>query len=159
MYIVVFTAGVAVTRDSSTLANALTDYSYINAQGGDPNGVPVLARCLTGLGHSGTSNDPSGALGGWYFNGSMIPNSGKHAYCSSDVIQVRAGAGTAGVVNIRQCGVFSTTVEGVYTCTMMNSSMMDQSVRLGVYFTGRSESLDFISHHLTTFHLLMQVFQ
>ena len=29
--------------------------------------------------------------------------------------------------------------EGVYSCTMMNSSMMNQTMRVGVYFYGRSE--------------------
>ena len=72
----------------------------------------------------------------------MIPNSGEQGPCLSDVIQVRPGGVTAGVINLFYCGAFSTSVEGVYTCTMMNSSMMDQSVSLGVYFTGRSKSLD-----------------
>ena len=145
MYRGVFTVGVAVTsalqNNALTLANALTDYSYINARDGDPNGA-LMARCLTGLGPTSTSNGANGALGGWYFNGIMIPNSGEQASCSSDVIQVRPGGTLAGVTNIRQCEAFSTSVEGIYTCTMMNSSMMDQSVRFGVYFTGRSESID-----------------
>ena len=145
----VLTAGVAVTgvmyntdgtlsSNALIFANALSDYSYIYARDGDPNGH-WLARCLTGLGPSGNDN---GVLGGLYFNGSMIPNSGERGPCSSDVIQVRPGGSIAGVTNMHQCEVFSTTVEGIYTCTMMNSSMMYQSVRLGVYFTGRSESLD-----------------
>ena len=152
MYRGVFTVGVAVTEvmyntDGTarsyalTSANALTDYSYISARGGDPNGAH-LVRCLTGLGPTSTSNGANGALGGLYFNGNMIPNSGEQASCSSDVIQVRPGGGIAGVTNIHQCEAFSTAVEGIYTCTMMNSSMMNESVRFGVYFTGRSESLD-----------------
>ena len=72
----------------------------------------------------------------------MIPNRDEQGPCASDVIQVRPGALTAGISNVHQCGVFSTSVEGVYTCTMRNSSMLDQSVRLGVYFAVRSESLD-----------------
>ena len=72
----------------------------------------------------------------------MIPNSGVQGPCSSDVIQARPRGGTAGVMNIFQCGAFSTSVEGIYTCTMMNSSMMNQSVKLGVYFAVRSESFD-----------------
>ena len=150
MYRAIFTVAVTMTRHSSTLADALTDYSYINAQGGHSNGFPVLARCMTGLGPNDTSYDSNGALGGWYFNGNMIPNSGESASYSSDVIQVRSEAVTAGVINIRQCGAFSTTVEGVYTCTMMNSSMMYQSVRFRVYFGGRSESLDYTYVYLIT---------
>ena len=146
MYRGVFTVGVAVTRAVQgnigiTLANALTDYSYINARDGDPNGA-LIARCLTGLGPTSASNGANGALGGLYFNGTMIPNSDEELSCSSDVIQVSPGAGTAGVINIHQCEGFSTSVEGIYTCTMMNSLMMNQSVRFGIYFTGRSESID-----------------
>ena len=149
MYRGVFTVGVAVTKviyntagrvssKALTFANALTDYSYINARDGNPNDA-LLVRCLTGLGPSGSEN---GVLGGLYFNGNMIPNSGEQALCSSDTIQVRPGSTIAGVTNIHQCGAFSTDVEGIYTCTMMNSSMMNQSVRFGIYFSGRSESLD-----------------
>ena len=143
MYRGVFTVGVAVTgpvynRDLNT-DNAIADYSYINARDGYRNGA-LLARCLTGLGPRGYDN---GVLGGFYFNGTMIPNGGEYDHqCSSDVIQVRPGLGIAGVTNIHQCGAFSTAVEGIYTCTMMNSSMMNESVRFGLYFTGRSESLD-----------------
>ena len=143
MYRGVFTVGVAVTRNSFTDANDfLTDYSYINASDSPGSNGVLLARCLTGLGPTSINNGASGDLGGWYFNGTMIPNSGEQASCSSDVIQVRPGALTAGVSNIRQCGAFSTSVEGIYTCTMMSSSMMNQSIRLGIYLNGRSESLD-----------------
>ena len=137
----VFTVGVVVTRGHS-LSLVLTDYSYINAEGGTPNGG-WLARCLTGLGPSGNDN---GVLGGLYFNGNMIPNSGEHGPCTSDIIQVRPGSTRAGFTNFFQCGAFSTSVEGVYTCTMMNSSMIDQSVRFGIYFSGRSKSLDIYIH-------------
>ena len=117
---------------------------------------------MTGLGPSGTSNDANGVLGGWYFNGAMMPNRGEHGPCASDVIQARPGGLTAGVINIHQCGAFTIAEEGIYTCTMMNSSMMHQSVRLGVYFAVRGESLDlhtYISHHLTIFHLSTQLLQ
>ena len=151
MYRGVFTVGVAITPDDTT---ALDDYAYINAEIG--NGL--LARCLTGLGPTGTNNGngANGVLGGWSFNGTMIPNSGEQEPCLPGVIiQVRPGAITAGVSNLRQCRAFSPAAEGVYTCTMRNSSMMDQSIRLGVYFTGRSESLDlYISslNHLSSLY-------
>ena len=135
-----------MTDNTSSLAGALTDYSYINAPGNDVQ----ITRCLTGLGPNDTSSGANGVLGGWYFNGTMIPNSCELGPCSSDVIQVRPGRLTAGISNIRQCGAFSTSVEGVYTCTMMNSSVMNQSIRLGVYLTGRSEShLSLIRLHFT----------
>ena len=155
---VVITIGVAVTDATSSLAGVRTDYSYINPPG---DGV-VIARCLTGLGPNGTIAGANGVLGGWYFDDTMIPNSGEQASCptGTNVIQVRPGRVTAGVSNIHQCGTFTTSAEGVYTCTMMNSSMMNESVRLGVYLTGRCELLDFyISHHLTIFHLPTQLLQ
>ena len=136
--------GHSATSTALISANALTDYSYINARYGDPNGALRVARCLTGLGPTSTSSNANGDLGGLYFNGNMIPNSGESATCDDATgnILVRPGATAAGVINIEQCGVFTTDNEGVYTCAMMNSSMMNQSVRFGVYFNGRSESLD-----------------
>ena len=143
-----------ISSSAPISANALTDYSYISARDGDPNDV-VIARCVTGLGPTNTSSGANGLLGGLYFNGTMIPNSGEQASCSSDVIQVRPGGTLAGITNIRQCETLSTSVEGIYTCTMMNSSMMDQSVRFGVYFSGRSKSLDLYIpslNHLSSLH-------
>ena len=165
MYRGVFTVGVAVTRNSLTDAtDFLTDYSYVYASDSPGSGV-VLARCVTGLGPIGTSNKANSNLGGWYFiNGTMIPNSGVIQECGSPAannnpavgaIQARPGVGTAGVITLRQCDPFTIALEGIYTCTMMNSSMMDQSVRLGVYFSVRSESLDlYISslNHLSSLY-------
>ena len=135
----------------------LTDYSYVYARDSPGSGV-LLARCATGLGPTSTSEDANGDLGGWYFdNGTMIPNSGVHVGCSSSdvvTIQARPGVTTAGVINLRQCDPFTIALEGIYTCTMMNSSMMDQSVRLGVYFTGRSESFDVYISSLNHFSSL-----
>ena len=143
----VFTVGVAVTHDSFTLAaDFLTHYSYINARDGLGDSSVLLARCITGLGPSGNDN---GVLGGWYFDNNKIPSSGEQASCSSGAIKVRPGGNTAGVSNIRQCGAFSTSEEGIYTCTMLNSSMMNQSLLLGLYFTGRSKSLDLCTYLIT----------
>ena len=158
MYRGVFTVGVAVTEVRYNVdgtinnrwlisANDLTDYSYINAR--DVANGRWVARCLTGLGPTSTSAGANGALGGFYFNGTVIPNSGEKAECSSDVVQVRPGGSTAGVTNIHQCGAFSTAAEGVYTCTIMNSSKMNESVRFGIYFSIRSESLDLHRPSLT----------
>ena len=138
MYRGVFSVGVAVTRDQLTLADVR---SYVTA--GTVNGFGhFVARCLTGLGPTSSSTNANSALGGLYFNGTMIPNSGESASCGSDVIQVRPGSGAAGVINFHQCQPFTTDYEGVYTCTVMNSAMMNESVRFGIYFNGRSESLD-----------------
>ena len=156
MYRGVFTVGVAVTdatqNNNLNSANELTDYSYINPRSGTGSGN-LLARCLTGLGPTSTSMGANGLLGGLYFEGTMIPNSGEFASCSSDVIQVRPGSGIAGVTNFHQCDTFTTNNEGVYTCTMMNSLMMDESVRFGIYFIGRSESLNFYNYIPSLKHL------
>ena len=138
MYRGVFTVGVAVTHGTNlTLDDALTDYSYINVEGGNVSKIPIRARCLTGL--SPSVNNKNGVLGGWWHpNGSKLPN---RVFCL-DIISSIPGGAIAGVINLHQCRAFSTAAEGIYTCTMMNSSMMNQSVRLGIYFNGRSESLD-----------------
>ena len=124
-----------------TLANALPDYSYVYASDGDPNGV-FVARCVTGLGPNDTYSGVNGELGGFYFNGNMIPNSPESGSCGSAVIRIVPGSLTAGTNNAYQCEPMTTNAEGVYTCTMLNSSMMNESVRFGVYFSGRSELLD-----------------
>ena len=173
MYRGVFTVGVAVTRNSLTDADDfLTDYSYIHASDSPGNGA-LLARCATGLSPTVTDKNANSELGGWYFNnGTMIPNSGVNQVCGSPAsdtgkpavgaIQARPGLHTGGVSNLRQCDPFTIALEGIYTCTMMNSAMMNQSVRLGVYFSVRSELLDLklcISHHLTIFHVSAQLLQ
>ena len=150
MYRGVFTIGVVVTEDSLTLANVR---SYVIAGGSSD----FLARCLTGLGPTSTSNGANGDLGGLYFNGTMISNSGEQAGCSSltSIIQVRPGSTTAGVTNFYQCGLLNTDNEGVYTCALMNSAMMNESVRFNIYLNGRSESLDlYISslNHLSSLY-------
>ena len=94
----------------------------------------LLARCLTGLGPNAT--DDNNILGGFYFNGNRIPNGA----CGNALAVQPNGApieNFVGVINLFQCGTFSIAEEGVYTCTVMNSSMTDQSMRLGVYFSGR----------------------
>ena len=150
MYRGIFTVGVVVTKDSLTLANVR---SYVIAGGS----ALFLARCLTGLGPNDTSNGANGDLGGLYFNGTMIPNSGEQAGCSGStgIIQVRPGSTTAGVTNFHQCGSLNTDNEGVYTCTMINSAMMNESVRFNIYLNGRSESFDlYISslNHLSSLY-------
>ena len=151
MYRGVFTVGVVITRDVLTLANVR---SYVTARSGTGRGN-FIARCLTGLGPTDISRNANNNLGGLYFYGNMIPNSSESASCGSDVIQARPGSTIAGVINFHQCQQFTTDNEGVYTCTMINSAMMNQSVRFGIYFTGRSESLDlYISslNHLSSLY-------
>ena len=131
-----FTVGTALLsgNDDVVLSNVLADYSYFNAS--DGKSTVRIARCLTGLGPSGSDN---GEVGRLYFNGSAIANGN----CSSAIIQPRPTdlSNIPGAINILQCGEFSTTAEGVYTCVMINSSVMNESVRFGVYFNERCESL------------------
>ena len=156
MYRGVFTVGVAVTEvmynadgtcgsNALNSANALTDYSYIYARDSPSgNSGDQVARCVTGLGPNGTGNDANDILGGLYFNGNKIPAAAPPPSCPdiSEVIQVRLGSSLAGVFNFHQCQQFTTAAEGVYTCALINSAMMNESVRFGIYFTGRSESLN-----------------
>ena len=153
MYRGVFTVGVAVTsslqNNNLISANALTDYSYIYARNSTPNNGAQLARCVTGLGPTGTDSDANDILGGLYFNGNKIPalapssSSSSSLSCSDNLggIQARLGGKLAGVFNFHQCGSLTTAAEGVYTCALMNSAMMNESVRFGIYLNGRSESL------------------
>ena len=139
MYRDVFTVGVGVT-DGQRFASAiaLTDYSYITTSG---SSQMLLARCLTGLGPNGFGALANQVLGGWYFKGTKIPNSSQCPQ-SGAIIQPIPGASVAGIIALYQCQQFTTATEGVYTCIINNSLMMDQSVRLGIYLNGRSESLN-----------------
>ena len=153
MYRGVFTVGVALLSGSHfTHAYALTDYSYFSASDGYYYYYSTqIARCVTGLGPSDT--DDNSGIGGLYYNGSKIPDGS----CYSALVQPKAEYlyNYVGAINIYQCGYFSIAAEGVYTCTMMNSSMMNDSVRFGVYFTQRSESLNLYIpslNHLPSLH-------
>ena len=97
----------------------------------------ILARCVTGLGPSG--NQGNTILGEWAFNGTPIP----YGECNMNnlAIQPRGATDVAGVIDLYQCETFTTAAEGIYACTVMNSSMMDQAMSVGVYFPGRSKSL------------------
>ena len=135
MYRGVFTVGIALLSGSHfTHAYALNDYSYFSARGGHYYYSNQIARCMTGLGPSDI--DDNSGIGELYYNGERIPDGS----CSA-AVQPRADYlyNYVGAIKIYQCGYFSTAAEGVYTCTMMNSSMMNESTRFGVYFTGRSE--------------------
>ena len=138
-------------------SNQIIDYSFVTqpfilAQFNE------IIRCATGLGPSG--RDSYTVLGGWYFNGAQLP---QKTNCGSPAFAVR-GANPMkypGVINLYKCGAFTTTEEGVYSCIMMNSSMMNQTIRVGVYVSRRSESCDVypITSSLTIFHLSTQLLQ
>ena len=164
MYRGVFTVGIAligvvgsdgVVNRTIVSANAISDYSYVNDR--SDNNVQ-LTRCVTGLGPSGT--DDNSALGGVYFNGNRIPDVECDDSSSPIVLlQIAQINNWVGVMQTVQCRTFSTAAEGIYTCIMMNSSMMNESIRFGVYFTGRSKSLIYTFHHFIIFHLSTQLLQ
>ena len=157
------TSGPTHSNPSTDLvsANQLADYSYITAPMQtdtfltDTNGVAL--RCATGQGPTGSQNNND--LGDWYFDGAIIPV----AQPCGSVFQVRQAGfrGNPGVINLYPCGPLSHDKEGVYSCTMTNSSMMEQTTRVGLYLSGRSESLDMylITSLLTIFHLYTQLLQ
>ena len=131
-----FTVGVAIVHGNNyDAANALADYSYINA--GSRFTYATIIRIMTGLGPSGTSTNANAVLGGVYFNGTRMPD---RPSCYPEIITVEPGLGTAGVFNVHQCLPFSIAYEGIYTCMLKNSSLMYQSIRFGMYFPLRSES-------------------
>ena len=137
-------------------ANALSDYSYVNARISVISSAQI-ARCVTGLGPSAA--DDNSAVGGVYFNGNRIPNVACSDSSSPIIRQQPAGdLNNLGVINTVQCTTFSTAVEGIYTCTMINSSMMNESIRFGVYAVARSESL-YMSHPLAISYLTIQLLQ
>jgi len=116
-------------------SNQITDYSFIT-QPFMRDVYDVILRCASGLGPPG--KDLSTVLGGWYFDGAQIVVRNS---CVGAEFEVRGANFTLypGVINLYQCGTFTATEEGVYSCVMMNSSMMEQTMRVGVYFSGRSE--------------------
>ena len=138
--------GIAITgaSDISTdlaSSNQITDYSFVT-QPFTLDPFNVILRCATGLGPSGS--DSNTILGGWYFNGAQLFAPSGDTFCEGIVFEVR-GANSRrhpGVINLYLRGTFATTEEGVYSCIMMNSSMMNQTIRVGVYLNGRSKSLD-----------------
>ena len=114
----------------------------------------LLAHCITELGfsyiHISTIAGANDILSGLYFNGTMIADRGKGGCAikfSSDILQVRPGGTIAELTNIlvHQCREYTTAKEeSVYTCAMMNSLMMNNSVRFVIYLNGRSELFYFI---------------
>ena len=119
--------------------NQISDYSFV-IQPFTLDRYKVLLRCASGLGPS--QRDGNTALGGWYFNNVQVHRPYGYNYCSGPVFEMRGASGRRypGVLNFYLCKTFTATEEGVYSCIMMNSSMMNQTMRVGVYLSGRSES-------------------
>lgn len=120
--------------DDITASNVLDDNSVIYLNG-DEESNEILFRCVTGLGpDNGNTNDDIGDL---YYNNAPL-NKGM---CNG-FLQVKGDtlADNPGVLNVLLCGNLTTSTEGVYTCRLMNSSMMHQNMSVGMYFSGRSKS-------------------
>ena len=118
--------------------NVLDDYTYILLNGSERDNH-ILFRCSTGLGPAGTNSNR--VIGNLYYNNMPL----SHGVCNG-FMQAEGAVNVTrfpGTYQARVCdnGRLSTSTEGVYTCTLTNSSMMDQSVRIGLYLSGRSESL------------------
>ena len=122
--------------NSVQASNVLDDYTYILLDGSEQDN-DILFRCSTGLGPTG--NDINDGIGNLYYNNMPLPDGVCNGFIQAEgAVDVPRFPGT---YNARVCGVLTTSTEGVYTCTLTNSSMMDQSVRIGLYLSGRSESL------------------
>ena len=119
-------------------SNVLNDYTYILFDGTERD-QHILFSCVTGLGPTGS--DSNDVLGDVYYNNVPLPD----GVCNGFILAEGAVnvSRYPGVYRVRVCnnGILTTNTEGVYTCTLTNSSMMNQSVSVGLYLSGRSESL------------------
>jgi len=134
------------TEDDTVSSNQLGDYSFITA----PVKLPtdnhgVVLRCATGLGPASDKNTLS--LGGWYFRNAKIQVNMQSCQ-SKSVFEVRQARPKSfpGIINLYPCGDLTYDEEGVYSCKILNSSRMIETTRVGLYLSGRSESLDVYSH-------------
>jgi len=141
-------------------SNQITDYSHVT----HPltrDTFNVILRCASGLGPS--AMDSNTVLGRWFLNGNPLLIPSGNPVCGYGVLEVRSANAKSypGVINLYLCHTFNTTEEGIYECRMMNSSMVEQTMRVGVYFSGRSESLDRypITSLLAIFYLFTQLLQ
>jgi len=151
--------GASDIRTDLVSSNQITDYSFVT-QPFTLDPFNVFLRCVAGLGPPG--RDGNAVLGGWYLDGIEV-GVRTGSVCDGPTLEVRGASGRnyPGVINLHLCETLTTTEEGVYSCIMMNSSMMNQTMRVGVYFSGRSESLDMypIISQLTIFQLSTQLLQ
>ena len=76
-------------------------------------------------------------IGNLYFNGILLDNGKSNGFIK---VNTATGGNNPGTLNVQLCGTLSTSTEGVYTCTLRNSSMMNQSMSVGIYLNGRSKS-------------------
>ena len=134
--------GTSVMGDGSinVRASNVLDYSFIHLNATEKND-DLIFRCVSGLGPSG--NNTNNMTGKIFFNNTSLNPSIKNN-CNGFVRVTGAGniRNFPGVYNARVCNnkyKFTTDEEGVYTCELLNSSMMYQSMSIGLYFRGRSK--------------------
>ena len=134
--------GTSVMGDGSVnvrASNVLDDYSFIHLNATEIN-EQLIFRCVSGLGPSGNNNNVIGSIS---FNNTSL-NPSMRSNCNGFVRVTGAGniRNFPGVYNARVCSIgynFTTSEEGVYTCRLLNSSMMYQKMSIGLYFRGRSK--------------------
>jgi len=154
----VTTTGPAHSSPATDLvsANQIGDYQYLTEPLQlDEHGV--ILRCASGLGPPGMSDNT--VLGGWEFGGVNI-SIGRS--CEKSLFQIRSSIQRdyPGIINLYPCGPLSTDEEGVYSCRIMNSSMMLQTVRVGLYLNGRSKLFNVIHNNMfTAFFRFIQLLQ
>ena len=130
-----------------TASNVLNNYSivYLNATEIDSKKRKrVLFRCASGLGPNDSNSNDN--IGNVYFNGMLLTTGTCNGFIEPSGARFD---NRPGVFNVRLCKTrqFNTNTEGIYTCTLKNSSMMNESVSVGVYFSGRSKSLHNYYNH------------
>ena len=113
--------------------NVLNNYSVIYYNNDDTYiegyNDNTIFRCVSGIGLP--------EIGNLYFNDILLPNDESNGFILARTANVRKRPGT---LNVQLCGTLNTSTEGVYTCTLRNSSMMNQSMSVGIYLSGRSKS-------------------
>ena len=114
-------------------SNVLDDYTYVLFDGTEQTSG-ITFHCSTGLGPTGNMTNDD--LGDVYFNDILLPNGVCNGFIQAEG---STNLSTPGTYNARVCGAFTISSEGIYTCTLRNSSLMDQSVSIGLYFSVRSE--------------------
>lgn len=117
-------------NDAVSATNVITNYHHITAR---THGL--LFRCVSGLGPA--TGDRNIELGDLYFRSERISNGD----CNGPHLQPRGAtiSNYVGVINVFLCHDPTLDDEGVYTCTMTNSNMAEESVRVGIYLPGRSK--------------------
>ena len=103
----------------------------------DAENSGTVFRCVSGLGPNiSSTNDVIGDL---YFNDTLLTKGECHGFVEAvGAPQIYRRPGT---INAHMCGNLTTSTEGVYTCILMNSSMMYESMKVGIYFSERCKSL------------------